>query len=72
MIFTVVALTTCLGLHPEAFPCDCMQGQYAFAIYDGHRKQVFAARDPSGSEPLYMHVDDDDGVRCAGYKCLHL
>ena len=40
------------------------QGQYAFVVYDSIRKQVFAARDPSGSEPLFMHVDEDDGIRC--------
>ncbi len=42
-----------------------MQGQFAFVIYDGHRKQAFAARDPSGLEELYYHVDEDGGVSFA-------
>lgn len=41
-----------------------LQGQYAFVVYDSHRKQAFAARDPSGRESLYYSFDDDDGLRC--------
>jgi hypothetical protein len=36
-----------------------LQGQYAFTIYDSNRKQVFAARDPSGREPLYCSFGSD-------------
>ena len=42
-----------------------MQGQYAFAAYDAERKQVFAARDPSGKEPLYYSFAEDGGVSFA-------
>lgn len=31
-----------------------LQGHYAFVIFDNHRKQVFAARDPSGTEDLFF------------------
>lgn len=37
-----------------------LQGQFAFAIYDG--RQVFAARDPSGKEPLYYDITDDGAI----------
>ncbi|GFR40077.1 hypothetical protein Agub_g621 [Astrephomene gubernaculifera] len=40
-----------------------LQGQYAFVLYDSSRKQAFAARDPSGSEPLYFKVDEEGGVQ---------
>ena len=39
-----------------------LQGQYSFALYDGERRQVFAARDASGGEPLLYAADDDGGV----------
>lgn len=42
-----------------------MQGQYAFAAYDAERKQVFAARDPSGKEPLFYSFAEDGGVSFA-------
>ena len=35
------------------------QGQYAFVIYDNHKRQAFAARDPSGAEPLYYQIGSD-------------
>ncbi|GIL71922.1 hypothetical protein Vretimale_585 [Volvox reticuliferus] len=38
-------------------------GQYAFVLYDSSKKQAFAARDPSGAEPLYFMIDDDGGVQ---------
>eukprot|EP00798_Chlamydomonas_sp_ICE-L_P018622 gene18622-25137_t len=37
-----------------------LQGQYAFVLYDGARKDSFAARDPSGAENLF-YKDQDDG-----------
>eukprot|EP00798_Chlamydomonas_sp_ICE-L_P014268 gene14268-20242_t len=37
-----------------------LQGQYAFVMYDGERKSVLAARDPSGAENLY-YKDGEDG-----------
>ncbi|KXZ47080.1 hypothetical protein GPECTOR_38g317 [Gonium pectorale] len=39
-----------------------LQGQFAFVLYDSTRKQAFAARDPSGAEPLYYKVDASGGV----------
>eukprot|EP00891_Asterochloris_glomerata_P008194 jgi/Astpho2/8194/Aster-03116 len=39
-----------------------LQGQFAFVCYDGNKKQVFAARDPSGSMPLYHSVDEDGAI----------
>lgn len=39
-----------------------LQGQYAFALVDGDRKQVFAARDSSGKEHLYFEIDEDGGL----------
>jgi len=45
-----------------------LQGQYAFVIYDNHRKQAFAARDPSGSETLFYHVSDDGAISFASSR----
>lgn len=39
-----------------------LQGQYAFAVYDSERKQVLAARDGSGREPLFYSIDEDGGL----------
>ena len=39
-----------------------LQGQYAFCLYDGDKKQIFAARDSSGKEPLFMEICDDGAV----------
>jgi len=46
-----------------------LQGQYAFALYDGDRRQLFAARDSSGKEALHYHIDDDGGVSLSN-ACL--
>lgn len=51
MPFFLLILQTCL-----------VQGQYAFVIYDSRRKQVLAARDPSGSVPLYIAFGDEGSV----------
>ena len=51
-------------MQPLMLRAECAQGEFAFFIWDDERKHVFAARDPSGFEPLYYHVDDDEGVRC--------
>lgn len=42
-----------------------LQGQYSFAMYDGDKKQVFAARDSSGKEPLFIEIADDGAVSLA-------
>lgn len=38
-----------------------LQGQYAFSLYDHTKRQVFAARDSSGKEPLYISISSEDG-----------
>lgn len=45
-----------------------LQGEYALVIYDNKRKQAFAARDPSGEEPLFYHIADDGSVSFAGSR----
>lgn len=49
-----------------------LQGQYAFALFDGDRKHVFAARDSSGKERLYFEIDDDGGVTISNSNTLHV
>ncbi|GMH37948.1 hypothetical protein BSKO_05832 [Bryopsis sp. KO-2023] len=41
-----------------------LQGQYSFVIYDSGNKQVFAARDPGGKQPIYYSPTSafDNGV----------
>ena len=39
-----------------------LQGQFAFVVYDSSKRQVFAARDASGKEPLYVNYDDEHGT----------
>lgn len=38
------------------------QGQYSFAIFDSERRQVFAARDSTGLEPLFYQEDEDGNI----------
>lgn len=49
-----------------------LQGQYAFALFDGDRKHVFAARDSSGKERLYFEIEDDGGVTISNCNTLHV
>lgn len=39
-----------------------LQGQFSFVIFDSSKRRVFAARDASGTEPLYMDYDEDGAV----------
>jgi hypothetical protein len=39
-----------------------LQGVYSFCIYDSQKRSVFAARDPSGREPLFYAVDEDEAI----------
>jgi len=41
-----------------------LRGMYAFAIWDGHNRRLFAARDPLGIKPLY-YADDGRQLRIA-------
>jgi len=45
-----------------------LQGQYAFVVYDGDKRQLFAARDSSGRENLYFEIDDDGGLTISNAK----
>ena len=45
-----------------------LQGQYAFALYDNEKKQIFAARDSSGKEPLFVEIADDGAISLANSR----
>lgn len=55
---------TILDLYLDTAPGDellllsSLQGQYAIVIYDNTRRQIFAARDPSGAQQLYFNFDN--------------
>jgi len=53
---------------PEAL--HALRGMYAFAIWDGRKKQLFVARDPFGINPLYYAVDDKTMRLAAQVKAL--
>jgi asparagine synthetase B (glutamine-hydrolysing) len=39
-----------------------LQGDYSFVLFDSERRVAFAARDPTGGEPLFYSSDDGGGV----------
>lgn len=61
--------TLVLDLYFKTAPGDellllsSLQGQYALVIYDSTRRQVFAARDPSGQHPLFYRLENS-GALC--------
>ena len=50
--------------------CCCFQGHFSFVLYDGERKQVFAARDPTGSESLYYHLGSEGAAFASSLEQL--
>ncbi len=47
-----------------------LNGQYAFAIWDSNRKELFIARDRMGIRPLYYHKTSDSFVFGSEIKCI--
>ncbi|MEO6833272.1 MAG: asparagine synthase (glutamine-hydrolyzing) [Chitinophagaceae bacterium] len=52
---------------------DCLQkieGDFAFAVYDTLKKEVFLARDPMGVKPLYYYQKEDKILFASELKAL--
>jgi asparagine synthase (glutamine-hydrolysing) len=47
-----------------------LSGQFAFALWDGRRKRLFAARDRAGEKPLYYYEGAEDVVFASEIKAL--
>lgn len=41
--------------------CD-LQGQFSFVVFDSNKRRLFAARDASGTEPLYINTEEDGAM----------
>ncbi len=39
-----------------------VQGQFSFVVFDSSKRRLFAARDASGTEPLYVNTEDDGAM----------
>lgn len=49
---------------------DKLSGDFAFAIWDGHKRQLFCARDPFGVRPFFYHHSRDRFVFASQIKAL--
>jgi len=47
-----------------------LNGQFAFAIYDKNKRQLFIARDPVGINPLFYTVTDESFVFASEIKAI--
>jgi asparagine synthase (glutamine-hydrolysing) len=47
-----------------------ISGQFAFALWDGKRARLLAARDRAGEKPLYYHEGEEDIVFASEIKSL--
>lgn len=57
----------------ERWGCECpaaLLGDFAFAVWDGRRRELFCARDPLGVKPLYYAVTD--ALAVAASDLLHV
>lgn len=39
-----------------------LQGQFSFVVFDSSKRRLFAARDASGTEPLYINTEEDGAM----------
>src|SRR3989344_2441948 len=54
---TEVLLASYIKWGPECL--NKLNGQFAFAIYDNHKSELFCARDHLGIKPFYYHLEND-------------
>lgn len=57
----------------DAWGVECLQqfdGMFAFAIWDEHRKQLFAARDRFGEKPFFYYIDKGQFIFASEMKAL--
>ncbi len=69
---TVSDTETILHLYEE-YGTDCvkhLRGMFAFAIWDGRKRQVFAARDRLGQKPFYYAQRDSELMFASEIKAL--
>lgn len=55
----------------EEYGLDFLQkinGEFAFAIWDGRSKSLVVARDRSGIKPLYYHINSNEMILCSEVK----
>lgn len=39
-----------------------LQGQFSFVVFDSGKRRMFAARDASGREPLFISTEEDGAM----------